>query len=401
MSHPENGSSKKKIMIFESYPGQLYGSQQDIISWFKHVDRNLFELILVTPCAGRLTEALSRLGKKVIVCEQQSILHRYSGQVLSDGLPGRFRTALALMKYSRKIADILRQEKIDGVLCNDIRSFFMVALATKLKRKPLLLYIKGEFKNPFLDRVAVLVADGIILVSQLLSVRYRRLFKLRAENVHHLPIGIDCAGNYTLRRDEQSKCGQDKPVRFAFVGRVSRAKGIDKLIEAMSIVVKSNPETELYIVGDCADQKLNNELRAFVSAEGLEERVHWLGWRADVPQILAQMHVLVLPSQTEGTPRSIGEALSLGKVVIATPVGGVPEQLGYGSNGILVEQDDAVSVAQEMLRVAIDSSLRERLGKSAWIAARNMHGVQLHTRGLESILHRYVGCNGTKQVKHS
>jgi glycosyltransferase involved in cell wall biosynthesis len=175
---------------------------------------------------------------------------------------------------------------------------------------------------------------------------------------------------------------------------VSRAKGIDTLIEAMSIVVKSNPETDLYVVGDCEDQTLSDELKAFVYAQGLGARIHWLGWKTNVPEILAQMHALVLPSRTEGTPRSIGEALSLGKVVIATSVGGVPEQLGYGSNGILVEQDDTNALAQQMLRVAGDGCLRERLGKSAWIAAKNMHAVQVHTRGLELILHRYVGCAG-------
>jgi glycosyltransferase involved in cell wall biosynthesis len=390
LNSPVDGRLRKKIMIFESYPGQLYGNQQDILSWFKYVDQDLFDLVLVTPCRGKLTEALSSLGKKVIVCEQNSILDRYSGQVLSDGLPGRFRTALALMKYSKKITDILRQEKIDGVLCNNIRSFFMVGFATKLERKPLLLYIKGEFKNPFLDRVAVLVADGIIMVSRLLADPYRQLFRLRTEKVHYLPIGIECAGECSSGGD-RVRSRQDRSIRFAFVGRVSRAKGIDTLIEAMSIVVKSNSETELYVVGDCEDQTLNNELKTFVSSQGLEESIHWLGWRANIPEILAQMHALVLPSQTEGTPRSIGEALSLGKVVIATSVGGVPEQLGYGSNGILVEQDDTNALAQEMLRVAGDSALRKRLGKSAWIAAKNMHAIQLHMRGLEAILWRYVG----------
>ena len=90
-------------------------------------------------------------------------------------------------------------------------------------------------------------------------------------------------------------------------------------------------------------------LRAYVSDKGLEDVVHWLGWRKDLPHVFPAFDVTALTSFDEGTPVSLIESLASGTPVVSLAVGGVPEILGGGELGRLVHSasDDEVADAIE------------------------------------------------------
>ncbi len=91
-----------------------------------------------------------------------------------------------------------------------------------------------------------------------------------------------------------------------------------------------------------------NELRRYAEGKGIADRVSWLGWRTDLPELYTAMDVLALTSMDEGTPVAVIEALATGTPVVCRGVGGVPELLEGGKWGRLVMESDPVSFADAL-----------------------------------------------------
>jgi glycosyltransferase involved in cell wall biosynthesis len=141
----------------------------------------------------------------------------------------------------------------------------------------------------------------------------------------------------------------------AFVGRLTAAKNLSVAIDA----VRGLDAGTLVVVGD-------GEERSRLE-DGAGDRVRFLGARprADALGILADAEVAVLPSAWENFPHAAVEALALGTPVVATRVGGVPEIVVDGENGLLVEPNDAGAFAAALTRVLEDDELRARLAAAA------------------------------------
>ena len=123
-----------------------------------------------------------------------------------------------------------------------------------------------------------------------------------------------------------------------------------------------------------------------VDDAGISDAVTFLGWRDDMLDVMAASDIYVLPSFTEGVPRSIVEAMAMGKPVIATTVGGIPSLLGHGKFGFLCPPDDAPSLAGAMSQMVENTSLGREIGVAARQEARNRYTFQAHLDGLSDIL---------------
>jgi glycosyltransferase involved in cell wall biosynthesis len=150
------------------------------------------------------------------------------------------------------------------------------------------------------------------------------------------------------------------------VGRFAPPKNHALLIEAFA-QVRSDAPLYLLLVGG---GELENAVREQVAALGLQERVRFLGVRADVADILRASDVFVLSSRVEGNPMSVMEAMAAGLPVVSTAVGGVPELVREGVTGLLVPSEDAGALAQAMQALVDDPVRRQAMG-----AATRQHAV--------------------------
>jgi glycosyltransferase involved in cell wall biosynthesis len=127
-------------------------------------------------------------------------------------------------------------------------------------------------------------------------------------------------------------------LKFLFVGRLSPEKGCDVLIQAL------NKDMELTIVGDGVDRKRLEDL-----SRGL--KVHFLGFRNDVANIMSEHDVVVMPSYREGQPLTLIEACCLGLPVVASDVGGIPELIKNGENGLLCESGNSSALRDNLVKM--------------------------------------------------
>ena len=140
-----------------------------------------------------------------------------------------------------------------------------------------------------------------------------------------------------------------KPVSFVFVGRLLAEKGIFEYLQAAKIVKSQFPETEFYVFGDF-DEKNPFALKREDLAEYLHDGVViYEGFVHDIHERLKRISVFVLPSYyREGVPRSIQEAMAIGRPIITTDSVGCRETVEDGVNGFLVPPYDAEALAEKM-----------------------------------------------------
>ncbi|MGH3041767.1 MAG: glycosyltransferase, partial [Gaiellaceae bacterium] len=116
-------------------------------------------------------------------------------------------------------------------------------------------------------------------------------------------------------------------------------------------------------------------LRDFAAGSGIAHRVHLLGFRSDVPDILAAADIYAMPSLSEGLPLALVEAMSAGKAIVASNVGGIPEVMTQGRDGVMVPAGDHKALGAELERLVARPELRRSLGSAAREHARAHFGV--------------------------
>jgi glycosyltransferase involved in cell wall biosynthesis len=153
-------------------------------------------------------------------------------------------------------------------------------------------------------------------------------------------------------------------VRVVTVARLSPEKGLDDLVRAAQMVVAAGDDVTFSVFGD---GPMRDRLRRQIDEAGLSGRVELRGafTREELPQILRDADVFVLPSRTEGCPLSVVEALCAGIPVVATAVGGIPELVQERVTGMLTAPADAAALATAITAIVRDPEARSAMGTAA------------------------------------
>jgi len=162
--------------------------------------------------------------------------------------------------------------------------------------------------------------------------------------------------------DPCSNCSRfsEEGQSLLFLGAIGRRKGIYELVEAMSIVCKKHPEIVLY----CGGTGDISGVECLIKKYNLEGRVKMLGWVGGEAKLvlLKSTMAYVLPSYNEGLPMGILEAMSYGKPVISTPVGGIPDAIDDGVQGFLVKPGSVDDLASVIVKICDDKKMRLEMG---------------------------------------
>ena len=165
------------------------------------------------------------------------------------------------------------------------------------------------------------------------------------------------------------------------VGSLYGVKGHRYLLEAAPSVLKACPSTVFLIAGrgEC-----ETALREQARSLGIDAQVRFLGFRQDVPALLAICDVFVLPSLSEGLSIAILEAMAAARPVVTTRVGGNPELVVDGETGVLVEPADARRLASAVIRILTDPAEARRLGENGLSRVRGRFNIGAMVREYEA-----------------
>jgi glycosyltransferase involved in cell wall biosynthesis len=222
-------------------------------------------------------------------------------------------------------------------------------------------YYAGRLRRRVALRGAAALSGAVVAVSRGLARHLRRDLWIPASHLHTVPNGASLTP--VARSSLRDELHLDAGARLIVtVGNLYHVKGHTHLLDALAVLTHAFPTLHVAIAGR---GERESDLRARVTAQGVAGRVHFLGLRPDVANVLAAADVFVLPSLSEGLPLALLEAMLAGKPIVATAVGEIPIVLDSGSAGMLVRPGDPVALADAIGPLLADPTLRERFAAAA------------------------------------
>ena len=159
--------------------------------------------------------------------------------------------------------------------------------------------------------------------------------------------------------------GKEEPLQLTVVARLFVTKGLVYMLDALKTIRGKYPETRLKVYGE---GPLRAELMVHAATLGLNGGEIFVGAftsREELQAIMLETDIFVLPSILEGQPLSLVEAMAFGRPIVATTVGGIPELIHEGENGFLCEPGDSARLAEQIMKLIENPSLRVRMGHAA------------------------------------
>ncbi len=239
-----------------------------------------------------------------------------------------------------------------------------------------------------IERIAGRLADRHIAVSQGVARFAREKIGLPAEKIVVIPNGV-VIPKEPVSAANLSQFGVPSGRRvIAFVGRLDEQKGIEWLIEQTPEITKRLPSHDLLVVGTGPSAE---RLRGRAMRLGIGDRVHFCGWREDVPAILAASDLLVVPSKWEGMPNVVLEAMAAARPVVAFNVEGVSDAVGDDASRQLVPAGDRAAFIERTIEIASDATLQENFGQLNRSRAEARLSIQTMVGSYEQLYFKLLG----------
>ena len=241
-----------------------------------------------------------------------------------------------------------------------------------------------EPRARFLQRFAFTHGVIPVAVAREVSVSLQRLYEIPPCRVIWNCVPTDLyAFPKTPRAEWRAKEGFSKSeILFGCVARFAPQKNHARLLEAFMRGPASDPRAHLVLAGG---GELLEQTKEQANSLGLGNRVHFLGVRTDVPDLLGAMDAFVLSSDYEGNPLSVLEAMAAGLPIVSTAVGGVPELLENGKEGFIVPAGDVSALASSMVFLADHPSVRQSMGAAAAFRAKQQFDVSAMVRAYQQL----------------
>jgi glycosyltransferase involved in cell wall biosynthesis len=277
-----------------------------------------------------------------------------------------------------ELIQIIRRGKYDIVHTHNSKGGILGRLAAWLCRTPVIIHTVHGFafhssETPLrrklfvqLERWAAKVSDRLIVISQPLQEWGLRMRIGKPSQYTKIYSGIEldkfkCSRPPAELRRGLGICPDDFVV--GLVAKLWTGKGHAATINATKQLVASDPKFKLVIVGE---GYLRDELEQQTQELGLQSHVIFTGFRSDIPDLNAMFDIAVLPSDFEGMGRVLLEAMVMGKAVVASNVGGIPDIVDDGKTGILVPAGDSNALASAIGALMNDRMLRDRMGRAGY-----------------------------------
>ena len=299
------------------------------------------------------------------------------------------RAAQFDLRAWRPFLRFLRDDRTDVLHSHKFGSNVWCALFARLARTPVFVThehswsFTGDRLRVTLDRRLVATrASAMIAVSAADARRMVEIVGVPERKVRVIPNGIAPLRGADARvlRDE---LGVDAgtPV-IGMLASLRPEKRVDLLLDAVQQVASSGRPFHVAIVGD---GPLAEQLRAGAKSAGIADRVSFLGYRANGSELAAGFDIAVLTSDREGTPLSLLEYMGLGRAIVATAVGGIPDVVADERDALLVAPGDATQVAAALARLLDAPGERERLGRAAASRQAADYDLDATVRRIESL----------------
>lgn len=360
------------------------GSDRSLFDYVTHLDRNVITPFMILRTGDPLAEDYRKTG-----CAVAEIPFVPPRKALDPKKLARFFLFFPPHVYQTR--RWLRRWKIDVVHVNTSNNL-QGAVAARLAGCPLVWHVRELSGDGVVGRVMRGLVARLAHVVMTCSDAVSASLPACGDRVHTVYDGIDLS-----EYPEPADLDLVRAPIVACVGRLEHWKGQHVLVEALPRIFEAHPDARVWIIGGPAVNKPEYlpGLEARCQALGVAAQVEFMGVRHDVPDLLRQAALLVLPSVTpEPFGRTVVEAMAAGCPPVATAAGGPLESVEDGISGLLVAPDDASALAGAVNRLLTDPTLARKLGRAGRQRALSHFSLETMSATMSGLLIEAAGRRG-------
>ena len=351
------------------------GAERDLIALLKTLDRHKWELHVVCPGTGPFREQL----------------HAIAVPTHALSLPP-WRKSLALFQRRsavRRLETLVNQLDPAMIHVNDIWwvPHTVRAIARRTSNPvPIVAHVRQEIepakvRHYQLDRVEAVIAISRQIEQSLIA------GGVSVKNVRTVYSGIDLSERQHTQDDQTIRRMIGVTNEAVLVGTIANLfprKGYEVMLRALPAIVRAVPSVHYVIVGS-DDNNYADRLKQLAHELKIADRVHIVGFQDPVQPFLTSLNLYVHPALMEGFGIAVVEAMAMGKAVVATTTGGLPEVVAQGETGLLVPPGDAESLASTVVSLLQDRVLREQMGLCGRARAHERFSLDASVRHMEQL----------------
>ncbi len=348
-------SKKIKVLIVQGYAFQKGGVITFLEYLLNYLDKSKFTPVLLFLSEGELIDKFREKG--VIV----KVIHS-----------GRLRNIIKLVITIFEIVILIKKEKIQVVFSNCTREYLYSGLACLFIGRPATFFWHGNAPGNLWARIFTLPPARVVFVGS--KYTRRNLFNHLIPNTKliyygvELPLSKNPADKFPSMSKLRDKLGLPLNVPIiTYVALFMKWKGQEYLIKAVPKILNVFPSTKFLLVGDAPfpqHKPYASFLKQLVKGMQLEENIIFTGYREDMLDIMKASDIIVYVSTSPEPYATVTlHALSVGKPLIATDIGGRREVIEDGKNGILIPTKNHDAIAEACIKLLRDPVLREKIGK--------------------------------------
>jgi glycosyltransferase involved in cell wall biosynthesis len=301
-----------------------------------------------------------------------------------------------------QLVDLIREFRPDVVQANGSSTlkYSSIARVVSRGRWPLVYrnisiasqWVRGPAHRLF-GQWLVRNVTHVAAVSRLSAEDFRVTYRVPSARISTIPIGVHVPSTPRvpgLRERLMALAGiGEAPELLLHVGSFSPEKNHVWMVDAFARVLQQRPQAHLLLVGD---GPLRSRVESHVADRGLQQRIHLLGTRGDVPTIVGGADLLVLPSTIEGIPGVILEAAAQAVPTVATDVGSIGEVIDSGRSGVLVPAGAMPEFVEAVVALLADPRKRQMVGDAAYRVVQERYSMDRIVVGFvrlyQQLLHR-------------
>lgn len=353
-------------ILFVHFPSDLYGAGRSLVRLTGELTKRGHTVHVLLARDGHLLEPLRNAGATIHVQASMGVIER-------SGLSGwglirlAFHAVQAVLDTAYRILSIR-----PNIVHTNTGIIFSGALGATLAGVPHVWHLRdwfGEFPGlwRWYSRFILAASARVICVSAPIAAQFPPSSKVRVVN-NGFDMREFIIDESKSRHEFRHALGLADELLIGMVGRIKLLrKGQDTFVRAASLLEARGIHARYVIVGSPYQGNETHlvSLRQLIDELGLKERVALVGELSDTLPAYAAMDIFVLPSaQPEPFGGVVMEAMALGRPVIATNIGGSPEQVVDGVTGLLISPNDPLALADALERMTRDCAFRERCGRA-------------------------------------
>ncbi len=363
----------------------LGGGNKVLLDIVFNLNKTKFTPYFICPGLGPLTEELTNLNIDFINVQPEILLNQ--------------NNKLGLLNLNLNNIPLFLKKKPVIFHANCFITYHALSFTAWISNTARICHLHYPVKDIDTIKWAFRIKPNVIIpCNQYLSKQVEPLFKKVIPNLNITPISnaVD-VGRYNLTDFDSDNfkkelgISKDKTV-ITIIGHVSEVKGHKYFLEMIAGIKGQYPNILGLIVGEdkSPNKAYQKNMDSYVRKLGIKDHVRFLGFRKDIPKILAITDIIAQPSLEEGLPLTVLEAMAAGKPVITTPVGGVPEVIKDNDTGLLVPVRDSKGLMEKVKFLLDNHKDMIELGRRAKRFIVKSYSLDSYIKQIESVYHSLI-----------